>query len=170
MVFQIMEQSSIGCAGNVRTKGRDRELHNSPDSIQCLQDQVKELQLENKRNMELIRSLESEVDMLRKQQCAKKCENSVKSASQAAKQCTAAQTDSNNLLSVGLELVGFDKSRQRKAGVKLNFDRFRSNFGIDPVAIVALAEALNAKYDDVDTQHLLMTLNFFKHYLSEHIM
>jgi hypothetical protein len=72
------------------------------------------------------------------------------------------------ILSLGLTLVGFSESRQAVQG-DLNMRRFRSFFGIGPVALAAMFSDI-ANIDSITIHNFLMTINWMKLYDTEHVM
>lgn len=81
----------------------------------------------------------------------------------------------NEVLSIGLNLVGVDNATQRRRKRETNVASFRSDFGPDPVVIATLWETLQtthiveAKIDphSCSMEMFLMTFNFLKVYPNE---
>ena len=78
---------------------------------------------------------------------------------------------SNEVLAIGLNLVGFGEERQ-KCSKDLSTQRFRSHFGVSPKAIKALAALLAKHFPDflLDWVGLFMAICWLRLYEAEPIM
>lgn len=79
-----------------------------------------------------------------------------------------------DILSYGLLLVGFDKSRQ-KVTIELNLERFKAHFGVGHSTVRGLFQDLKEANPTVDNKvfnyaHAFMTLNWMKLYDTEHVL
>ena len=72
------------------------------------------------------------------------------------------------ILSKGLSLVGFPRSRQ-KVRHGLNGERFRSFYGVGPKAVTSILKDLENKVD-MEVSHFFMTLNWLRLYDTEHVL
>lgn len=75
-----------------------------------------------------------------------------------------------NLLTFGLECVGFDKKRQSSVRSSLNIDRFTGHYGTGPKTIQAMLIDLTNEYPDIVIKNVLMTLYWLKTYVTQHVM
>jgi hypothetical protein len=81
------------------------------------------------------------------------------------------QISPNDICELGLQWAGF--SRYSRAKEKLKTRRFRSCYGLDPMSVSAIVNDLqttkdpNAKIENMNILHLLMTLNWLKTYDTE---
>ena len=76
----------------------------------------------------------------------------------------------------GLEYLHFDYNRQKKVLRKRNIERFRSNYGVSPLAISKVIIDLQTLLDEVDRikkfdiRYFFLTLFWFKAYLKQNQM
>ena len=87
-----------------------------------------------------------------------------------AREQLSTNPSAEDVFTFGLEWVGFDAGRQAKASYNLNYARFRANYGIGHKAIKALIDCLKEKKYKINLRGLMMTLSWYKHYLSEYVM
>ena len=69
-----------------------------------------------------------------------------------------------DILVGGLSYVGFDRARQARSGLKCNFERFSSHFGVEPKVVHALFTDLVSDFPKIFLKDAFMTLNWFKGY------
>jgi hypothetical protein len=74
------------------------------------------------------------------------------------------------ILSLGLKLVGFHQDFRQGVCNDLKQRRFRAFFGIGPTALAELFADLSKIMPDIDAAKLLMTINWLKLYDTEHVM
>jgi hypothetical protein len=71
----------------------------------------------------------------------------------------------------GLKYVGFSTERQKNVRRQLLLDRFKAHFGPEPLTVLDLLHELVERFGgDYSFLHLMMTLNWFKCYPTEHCM
>jgi hypothetical protein len=75
-----------------------------------------------------------------------------------------------DILSVGLSFAGFDKKRQQRVNLNRNIERFKSFYGPCPTTAVPFFLDLKDAFPDVVFKELLMTLNWFKIYDTQHVL
>lgn len=75
-----------------------------------------------------------------------------------------------SILSFGLAQVGFGEKRQVKARMSLNVKRFRAFYGVGPQTVKAIFDDLRDNHPSIKLRDLLMTLNWFKLYDTEHVL
>ena len=76
----------------------------------------------------------------------------------------------NNILTIGLSKVGFDKQRQRRVGRGINIARFKAFYGVPPVTVHALLNDLKESYPSAKVVYLLLALNWLKLYSTEPVL
>jgi hypothetical protein len=79
------------------------------------------------------------------------------------------QYDSNQICVKGLELAGFNASRQN-VSAKLNDKRFRAFYGVGPAAVARLYARLREHDEECDLKKLFMSLNWLKLYDPESVL
>jgi hypothetical protein len=77
--------------------------------------------------------------------------------------------DEQEVLSLGLDLVGFPAFRQR-VDHDLKIRRFRAFFGIGPKAMKALFDDLYNILPEIDSTTFFLTINWLKLYDTEHVL
>jgi hypothetical protein len=75
-----------------------------------------------------------------------------------------------SMLAYGLEIVGFSLKRQSRVKHKTNIKRWKAFFGVGPPTIRALYYDLEATYSSLNFRDLLLCLNWFKCYDTEHVL
>ena len=75
-----------------------------------------------------------------------------------------------SILRLGLELIGSEMKRQLRVSRSINKDCFKAFYGIEPPTVRALYEDLCSPDSSTKLRDLLMTLDWFKGYDTEHVL